>query len=433
MKVTLEKIAACRRKLAIEVPAEEVDREWKDALKEFQKHVQLPGFRAGRAPVPMLERRFAKEIEDEVRRRLLPQYFREAVAKEKLRIVGSPEIGEIKLARGSPLTFQATLDIAPEFELPSYKGLKVKRRTPSVKDEQVDEALKALAEQQATFADIEGRPLGLGDFAVVSYSSVCDGKPLAETAPHARALSENKQFWLRMDKESFLPGFCEALVGASKSDRRQVLVDFPADFRIKELGGKKATYFVEILGIKERKLPPVDEALAKSYQAESLEKLKEQVRKNLQADDERAAESEVRNQVIEQLLKATSFDLPETVVNAEVQQTMLDIVRENAARGINADSLREKGKEIHEFAQKSAKDRVKLNFILSRIADAEKLEVKDEEVNQEIEQLARRAGRPLGKVREELSERGADESLHERMLLSRTLDRVVELAAAEAA
>jgi trigger factor len=433
VKVTLEKIAACRRKLTIEVPTEEVDREWKDALKEFQKQVQIPGYRAGRAPIPMLERRFAKEIEDEVRRRLLPQYFREAVAKEKLKVVGPPEIGEIKLARGSPLTFQATLDVAPDFEIPSYKGIKVKRRTPAVKDEQVDEALKTLAEQQATFADVEGRPLGLGDFAVVSYSSVCDGKPLVEIAPNARALSENKQFWLRMDKESFLPGFCEALVGAAKGDHRQVLVDFPADFRIKDLGGKKAAYSVEILGIKERKLPPVDEALAKSYQAESLEKLKEQVRKNLQADEEQTAESEVRNQVIEHLLKTATFDLPESVVAAETQQAMLDIVRENTSRGINPDSLREKGKEIHEFAQKSARDRVKLNFILGRVADTEKIEIKDEEVDQEIARLAQRASRPLGKLRAELAERGADESLRERMLLGRTLDRVVELAATEAA
>jgi trigger factor len=433
VKVTLENVAACRRKLAIEVPAEEVGREWADALKEFQKQVPLPGFRPGRAPIAMLERRYAKDIEDEVRRRLLPQYFREAIAKEKLQVVGAPEVGEVKLAKGAPLTFQVTVDVAPEFEMPTYKGLKVNRRAPAVKDEQVEEALKSLAEQQATFADVEGRPVAMGDFAVVSYSAACDGKPLAEVAPKARALSENKQFWLRMDKESFLPGFCEALVGAAKGDRREIPVEFPADFRIQELGGKKATYSVEVLGLKERKLPPVDEALAKAYQAESLDKLKEQIRKNLQAEAERESEGDVRNQVIDQLLKAAAFDLPETVVAAEAQQTMLDIVRENAARGVAPDALREKGKEIHDFAQKNAKDRVKLNFILSRIADAEKIEVKDEEVEREIEGLARRAGRPLAKFREELAERGSDESLRERMLLSRALDRVVELSAPQAA
>lgn len=424
----MENIATCRRKLIVEAPAEEVAREWADALKEFQKHVPLPGFRPGRVPLPMLERRFAKEIEDEVRRRLLPQFFREAVAKEKLKVVGPPEITRVTLAKGAPLAFEVTVDIAPEFDLPSYKELKVNRRTPTVTDAQVQQALDALAEQQATFADLEGRPLALGDYAVISFTSVCDGKPLVETAPNARALSENKQFWLHMDRETFLPGFCEALVGAAKGDRRQVLVDFPADFRIKELGGKKATYFVEIAGLKERKLPPVDDALAKVYQQENLEKLREYVRKNLQDEAERGVANEVRDQVIEQLLKAATFDLPESIVHAEAQEAMFNIVRENAARGISTDSLREKGREIHDFAHKNAAEKVKLDFVLSRIAEVEKLEVKDEEVAHAIEHLARQAGRPLAKFREELAENGAIERLRERMRIGRALDRVIELS-----
>lgn len=433
MKVTMENIGPCRRKLAVEVPADEVDREWRDALDEFRKYAQLPGFRAGRVPVAMLERRFAKEITEEVRRRLLPQYFREAIAKEKLQTVGMPDLGAIHLEKGAPFTFQVTVDIAPEFALPAYSGLKVNRRAASVKDEEVEAGILALAEQQATFEEVDARALALGDFAVISYTSACDGKPLAEITPKARALSENAQFWLRMDRDAFLPGFCEALVGAAKGDRRQVLVDFPADFRIPELGGKKATYFVEVLGLKERKLPALDDAFAKSLQIESLDQLKAKVRENLQAAAEERAEAEVREQVVEQLLKAAAFDLPETLVAANIRQTMYNIVRENAARGVEPAELREKGKEIHDFAHKRAEERVKLAYILLGIAKAEKIEVKDDELEREIERLARQAGRPIGKFREEIQERGADESLREQMLTSRALDRVIALASLQPA
>jgi trigger factor len=417
--------------MAIEVPLDEVTREWNGAVKEFQKFAQIPGFRPGRAPAQIVERRFQKEISEEVQRKLIPQSFREAIAKEKLDVVSMPKIEEVKFSRTEPLRFQATVDIAPEFALPEYKGLKVKKPSVELKDEEVESSLKLLAEQQARFEEVKDRELVMGDFAVVSYSGVCEGKPIAQIAASAANISENQNFWLLMAKDSFLPGFCDALAGAKIGEKKQVLVDFPADFRIKELGGKKATYFVDVHGIRERKVPPLNDELAKSYQAESLDDLRKRVKETMLKERERRSEAEVRNQILEQLRKATTFDLPESLVNEEAYHVATDIVRENQQRGVGEEILREKSKEIFDSASQSARDRVRTSFILGRIAKAEKVEVKEEEIMDLVREEAKRTGKSVDSIRQQLQENGGWESLRERLMFGRTLDLLVSHAIVE--
>ncbi len=431
MNVAVESIAACRKKLSIEVPADEVARQWKDALVEFQKYAAIPGFRAGHAPASILEQRFQKEISAEVQRKLIPQSFREAVAKEKLRLVSMPAIEEVKFSKSEPLHFSATIDIEPEFQLPEYKGLKIKKSKVSVKEEDIENAIKILAEQQATFADIKNRGLALGDFAVISYSGVCEGKPIAEIHPSAKPLSENKHFWLLVAKDSFLPGFCEPLLGANVGEKKQVLITFPKDFQIKELSNKKATYFVDILGMKEKKMPPLDDAFATKYHAANMADLKKKIEERLYHDREHQVENEARNQMIDQLLKGTVFDLPESMVNNETRQTMQDIVRENQMRGVGEDKLREKGKEILDSAHQSAKDKVRVSFILNRIAEKEKVEVKNEELQERIRSYAEQAGKPIKEFTQQLETQGEVDSLRQQILIEHTLDLLISHAIVE--
>lgn len=431
MNVTVENVAACRKKVNIEIPADEVAREWKGAIAEVRKFAPIPGFRIGHAPIQVLEKRFSKEIRDEVQRKLIPQSYREAIAKEKLKVLGAPHVGEVKLDHGQPLRFDFTVDVAPEFALPTYKGLKVKKKKVEVKDEDIDSALNLLAEQQASFDEIKDRTLNLGDYAVVSYTGVCEGKPIVEIAPSARPLSENNQFWLLMGKDSFLPGFCDPLVGAKIGEKKQVLVDFPKDFRVTELASKKATYFVEVHGIREKKLPKLDDTFAVSYKAKDLAELKGRVRDNMTREREHQSEHGVRDQIVSQLLKATTFDLPESVVNAETQNTMLDIIRENQGRGMSEDALRGKSKEIFDFAQQSARDKVRASFILSRIAIEEKVEVKEDEVLAEITRAAEQARKPVAEIRRRIEETGEIDNLRQQMAITRTLDLLVTNAIVE--
>jgi len=431
LNVTVENVAACRKRLTIEVPVDEVAREWKGVLTEFQKFAQIPGFRVGRAPIPILERKFQKEIGEEVQRKLIPQFFREAVAREKLKVVSLPSVEEIKFAHNEPLRFLATVDVTPEFQLPTYKGLRVKKKKVEMKPDELENALKLLADQQASFADVTGRGLALGDFAVISYSGVCEGKPIAEITPAAKPLSENKQFWLLMARDSFLPGFCDSLVGAKIGEKKQALVDFPNDFQIKELAGKKATYFVDILGIKEKNLPPFDDAFATGFKAANMAELKTRIQENMLKEREQRNEGDVQNQIVEQLLKTTSFEPPESVVNDETRNTLVDIVRENRMRGLEEDTIREKSREILDFAQQSAKDKVRASFILLRIAEEEKVEVREEELQERIQTAAQRAGKPLKDFTQQLQDSGNIEALREQLLIRHTLDLLVSHAMVE--
>jgi len=431
VNITIEDVASCRKKLNIEIPANEVALEWKGVLKEFQRFAQIPGFRIGKAPIQILEKKFVKEIGSEVQRKLIPSSYREAIAKEKLKVVSSPAIEEITFSPNEPLKFQATVDVRPEFPLPNYKGLKIKKPKVEVKDEDVENALKLLAEQQANFADISDRPLSMGDFAVISYSGICEGKPIGDFHAAAKPLSENKQFWLLMAKDSFLPGFCDPLVGTKIAEKKEVNIDFPEDFRIKELAGKKAVYSVEVQGIREKKLPALDDAFAASYKTANMEELKTRIRENMTKDHEQRAEGAVRNQLVEQLLKATTFEVPESIVNDETRNTMMDIVRENQARGLPDDIIREKSKDILEAAQQSAKDKVRNTFILARIAEEEKLKVKDEDLQQQIQQTAQKMGRPVQEVASQLQESGEIEAFREQILISQALDLVLSHAIVE--
>lgn len=432
MNVTVEDVASCRKRLTIQIPADEVSNEWKGILIDFQKYAQIPGFRAGRAPAAILESRYSKEIASEVQRKLIPQAFREAVAKEKIRAVSMPSIEGVKFARNEALSFLATVDVAPEFKLPIYKGLKVKKVKVEVKDEDVENTLKMLADQQAGFKEIQDRGLKLGDFAVISYLGTCDGKPLSEICPAARPISENSQFWLLMGKDSFLPGFCEPLIDAKIGEKKQIDIAFPKDFRIKELTEKKASYTVEILGIREKQLPAMDDAFAKGYQAENLDDLKGKIRENLQKKRDQESDGAVKNQIVEQLLKAVPFDIPESLVAEETRNTMMDIVRENQMRGLAEEDIRGKSKEILDFAQASAKDKVRASFILARIAEEEKMEVKDADLQEYMKTIAIRAGKPLDALQAKVRESGEMDLLREQLLISRALDLLASSAIVEA-
>jgi len=369
------------------------------------------------------------EIEQEVQKSLIPKAYREAVRSQSLQPVGLPEIKDVQFGRGKPLAFSAELETAPDFALPDYKGIPVTRMPAAVTDDDVEKAVRALASQRAELADVTGRGLAMEDFAVVNFSAVCDGKPLVELAPAAKALAERNNLLLMMSPESFVPGFCEQLVGAMIGEKRQVLVDFPPDFQVPEIAGKKATYFVEVVGIKERKLPPLDDALAASFGKDlTLDKLKAVVRADLQRERERAAQTDLKNQVVEYLLSHTTFDLPPAMLANETRHVIQDIVRENTMRGIAKETLIEKKEEIFQFASKNAADRLKASFILGKIASQEKIEVQPQEIELRILQLAQRYEIQPQKLRKQLEERGGLDEIHEELLVAKTLEMLVSAA-----
>ncbi|MGA2604398.1 MAG: trigger factor [Verrucomicrobiia bacterium] len=432
MAVTIENAAPCRKKLRVEIAAERVAGTRAEIVQEFRKVASIPGFRPGKAPEPMVEKRYAGEIDEELRKRLIPESYREVLHEQNLKVVGYPQIEGVEYQPGRPLVYTATVDTAPQFPLPDYKGIPVKKTTILVKDEDVDKALDGLRDQQADFVAVEGRTLKTGDFAVVNYTGVADGKPISELVPDAKGLGENKDFWLLISPESFLPGFCEQLIGASAGEKRQVLVDFPKDFPQQPLAGKKATFFVDLVALKEKKLPELSDEFAGKLGAKSLVELKENVRKGLEAEVKERQDSDLRRQVIEHLLARVEFELPESLVQQETHSIIYDVVRENSLRGATKEQLEGRKNEIFGFAAKSAKDRLRTSFILDEIAAAEKIKVEEAEVEERIKRVAQRSHTTAARLKAQLAEKGGLGEIEEQILVGKTLDFLVDNARVEA-
>jgi trigger factor len=421
VNVTVEELAPCKKLLRVEVESQEVDAAFESMIKDFQKQASLPGFRPGKAPKDMVAKRFEKDIEDEVKKKLIPDAYRKAVDEKKLEVVGSPDFEEIQFGRGQALQFAVTLETAPEFQLPEYKGLPAKRDTTQVTDADVERAINLLRAKQTKFEKVD-RAVQTGDVAVVNYLGTSDGKPIIEIAPTAKGLTEQKGFWLNVEPGSFIPGFTEQLVGAKAGDKRIVDVDFPADFVTPELAGKKGVYDVEVTEVKEKVLPPLDEAFAKAYGAESVEKLQAGVRTDLENELTYKKNKSVRNQLVDALLRRVSFDLPESAVAQETRSVVYDIVRENQQRGISRELIEQQKEAIYSAATDNAKNRVKINFLFQKIAEKEDIKVSKDEVTARILRLAALYQIPVEKFVKDLEKRNGIIDIYDQVATEKVLE-----------
>jgi trigger factor len=387
VNVTVENQASCRKLVRIEVDAQTVDAMFASITKDFQKQAALPGFRPGKAPVAMVLKKYEQDIADEVKRKLVSDSYRKAMEEQKLDVLGYPDIKEGQFGRGQALQFDATVETVPDFQLPEYKGLPARREAQKVTDDDVERALNVLREQRVDYKTAE-RPLAGGDIAVVNYTGTCDGKPLTDIAPTAKGLTEQKGFWIPADGKSFIPGFGEQLVGTRAGDKRTVNVDFPADFVTQQLQGRKGVYEVELVEVKEKVLPGLDDEFAKSFGAENLEKLREGVRTDLQNELTYKLDKSVRSQVIQALMSKVTFDLPASAVAQETRNVVYDIVRENQKRGVGRELIEKEKDQIYAAAAQGAKERVKSAFIFRKIAEKEDIKVSNEEILRRVHTLA---------------------------------------------
>jgi trigger factor len=421
VNVSVENLAPCKKLVRVELDAKSVDEIFDAITKDFQKQAALPGFRPGKAPRDMVVKKYGAEIKDEAKRKLIGENYRKALDEKKIQAVGYPDIEEIQFDRGQDLIFAATVETAPEFQLPEYKGLPAKIEAKSVTDADVEKAVDLLRSQHAKFETV-ARELKAGDVAVVNYNGTCDGKVITELAPTAKGLTEQKNFWVELKPDSFIPGFADQLTGAKAGDKRTVNVDFPADFVTKELQGKKGVYEVEVVEVKEKVLPPLDEELAKKYGAENLEKLKAGVRMDLENELKYAKSKAVRQQVVHSLLEKLNFDLPETAVAHETRNVVYDLVRQNTQRGIGRELIEQQKDEIYAAAAGNAKERVRLAFIVQRIAEQEKITVTQEDALKRAQTLAMMYQMPFEAFLKDLQKRNAVNELYEQVRHEKVLE-----------
>jgi trigger factor len=407
--------------LRVEIDATAVDSTFESITREFQKEARFPGFRPGKAPRDLVLRKYEKDIQDEVKRKLIADHYRKALDDHKLDVVGPPDIEELQFGRGQALHFLATVETAPDFQLPEYKGLPVTIEARTVTEADVDKAIDLLRSQRMDFKTVD-RAATATDMVVINYTATSDGKPLTDLAPTAKGLTAQTNFWVDMEPGKFIPGFSEQLQGAKAGDQRTVNVTFPADFVTPQLASLPAVYAVEVVEVKERILPTVDDAFAKSFGAADLVHLKEGVRRDLENELKYSRDKAIRNQLVRSLLDQVQFDLPESSVAQETRNVVFDIVSENTKRGVSRDLIERQKTEIYTAAAQGARERLKVSFLLRKIAERESIGVSNEEVARRVQVMASMYQIPPEKFVKDLKKRNGLIEIYDQIANEKTLE-----------
>lgn len=430
VNVTIEDVAPCRKALRVDVEASAVDRMFQTVTDQFHRQVKLPGFRPGKAPRGIIEKNFGRDVEKEALRKLVNDAYTQALKEHKLQVLRPPEVETLQFGRGQEFQVKFTVETAPEFELPEYKGLAVKKEVRVVNDRDMERGLNVLREKLADYKDVE-RPAQEGDFVVVNYTGTCEGKPLIELAPTARGLTHQEGFWLEIKPGSFIPGFTEQLAGASKGETRTVTVDFPQDFVAPQLAGKKGEYQVEVTQVKEKTLPELNDEFASKWGAESLEKLQEGIRNDLENEYKSTQRRKLRNDLVEALSRKVQCELPPSLLEQQTRGVIQDIVTENHRRGISKEEIDEKKDEIFQFASANAREKLKVTFLLGRVAEKESIKVTEHDLAAQVMAIAQQQGVSPDALAKDLKKSGGLDQLHERILLSKAIDFLEQHAAIE--
>jgi trigger factor len=431
MNVEFEALPNCLATLKISVSPDAVTKTMAEVTSNYTKYAKLPGFRPGKAPRSVVERKYSKEIREEVTKQVLSDGCREAIKDKGLRVLSLSEVEDVVWGEDKSLAFRATLVLHPTFDLPDYKGIPVTVPSAEVTDAEIDEAIENLREQQADFPEVEpARPAAMDDFIVVDYDGTIDGEPVHVKFPKAgKPLSHNTDFWIKMTDEAFFSGFCAQLVGANIGETREFDVEVPADFPVEGMPGTKLHYKVTMKGLKSRVLPALDDAFAAGIaEGKSLNELKIMAREELQRQKHSNIDATKRNGVMTALLSKVECELPTAMVRNQTQSILQEIVRENQTRGVAEEVIKEHEKDLVGSAAQSARDRIKGTFILLRIAEQEKIQVTEMELRGRISQLARKYQMTFDKMLKELQKRGALDQISEEILTAKTLDFVAKEA-----
>jgi trigger factor len=428
MKVTVKSTGPCRQTLKIEVPADAVTAERAELLNWYAKGVSLPGFRKGHAPKALVEKKFAKDMAADLKDRVVPKFYHEAIEQEKLKVVAVVDVTEPELVEGKPLKFEVIVDVPPEFKLPKYEGISIKAESTDVSEKQIDETVQSILRQHATFEDVAGRAAKEKDMVQVSYESTVDGQPLEEKVPQARGMGRGNGYWISCDEESFLPGMGKALIGTKIGDKKDVTVKFPAEFIVKELAGLKALFKVEVTGMRETKLPEMNEEFLKKLRVDSEADLRKNIREHMEESAKNKEKGRQQDAVCEYLLGKTKIDVPESAVKEQTRNVMYDLARQRMYRGMTQDQIAAQRDDLMKEAQTKAEEQVKLRYIIMAVAEAENVKVEDQEVSEEVIRMAVSQRQDAAEFRKKLEKEDQLESVREQIRFGKTVELLLEKA-----
>lgn len=411
---------SCKRSLEFSIPVEEVEAETKRVVSDVGKRAKLPGFRPGKVPETLLRRHFEADIRQQVLENLIPRYLHKRFEEDSLNVVGTPDISDIHLHAGEPLRFKADFEVIPEIELGEYKGIEVPYNDPAVTDEDVEKRIAELREQKAEFVNVDPRPLADGDFAVLSLESVggVEGEPV-----------RNDEMAIEVGGTDTFEAFTENLRGMSPGEEKEFEVTYPEDYGQTRLAGKAVRFHALLKGVRRKELPEVNDEFAQDLgDYRTLEELREAVRRSIQSVREFEAQRDAKNALADKLVDMHEFPVPETLVDRQIRNRVEQRLTDLAAQGIDPRALKLDWQKLKETQHDKALREVKASMLLSRVAERESIDPTRDEVDREVEKIAKQQREPFAAVRLKFEKDGTLGRIAQHIQTEKTLTFLFEHA-----
>jgi trigger factor len=416
-------IEGCKHSLEITVPETEVDQETERAAAAIQVKVRLPGFRPGKAPLAMVKTRFASDIRQEVLEKLVPRFLNAAFEQDHLNVVSQPNISDVHFHKGEPLKFKAEFEVAPVFELGEYQGLTVTYAEPVASEEDVNTRLEALRERKAEYVNEEPRALADGDYAVVSLESLSGVDEKVQ----------QDELMLKLGDEATMPAFTENLRGASPEDAREFEVTYPADYDRETLAGRTVRFKATVKAVRRKELPELNDDFAKDLgDYQTLDELKDSIRKTILHEREHQAQDETKQQIIAKLVDTHPFAVPDVFVDRQIEANLNTQLQQLAAQGIDPRSLKLDWQKIRDSQKERAERDVRASLILDKVSDREAIAATQEDVDREVQRYARQQREAVAVVRAKLQKDGTLNRIVGQIRTEKTLSFLFDKARKEA-
>jgi trigger factor len=427
VSIQVEEVTESRKKITVSVSSGEIASEQKKLVGQFAQQARIPGFRPGKAPAAMILKKYGKDVAEELKRKVISGAYDKVNKEDGIKIFNIVEMNEGEIEVGKDASIEFTVDIDPTFELPDYKGIAVTVPEVVVSDAEIDETIYTLRSQRADFVEKED-PAEASDYVQLGYEGFLDGKSLSELLPDQPLLSKQASTWEEAgtDRADF-PGLAQGLVGIKKGDEKEITVDFPDDFRVEDLQGKSVVYKVTVSEVREKKLPVMNEEFFKSMEIESEEQLRENVKGDLTNRKQSESNRIKREQILNYLTDKTEIALPKSAVDSEAMRILQDMLQRQAQSQAADENPEATQAAMREEADKQAQRRVKVNLILNKVSEVEKIKPEDRDFQSMIFQEAMYTRQKPEQIAKELrKDQGRLRSMHESILINKTLDFLVE-------
>lgn len=451
MNITVTDQENCKKQLRIEIPGDVVRVETEKVATNLARQVNVPGFRRGHVPKSVVKTRFRKELRDEVISHLLPHTLGDAIREKDLKVIGEPAIEDLKFGDDESIDVTFTVEVKPEIDLSNYKELPLKKRVYKIGDEDVDKTIERLREQQAELVPVEDRGAQAGDTVTATLTG--RPEPAADKAGAARQETEEQKaeepksesgeqeseeikqedMEIEIGAEGVLKEFSEALTDARPGDSKTFSVTYAEDYKPEKFAGRRFNYTADVTTVRTKELPEASDEFAQSVGEDfkTLDELRAHVRSTLEREAENRTDSEFRSNVMEALVNRNRFPVPEFIVEKQMDSRLNTLVSQLASQGMDPRRLQIDWEGIREGQRERAEREVRGTFILDRIAEVEKIEVSEDELNHEIEHYATSMNQPVDALKARLTKEGAIDSIELQVRNRKALDLVIASAEIE--